>query len=161
MQRQNLTDLLHEFKHLFPELPKRTERIYHDLDVGDASPLKQHPYRLNPTKQEYLKQEIQLLFGMISLRHSSWSSPCILEPKPDGSYRMCTGYRKVKSVSKSDTFPIPRMDDCIDKVGNARSVTKFDRFKGFCQVPFTLRAKKISAFVTPDGLYQYKVCPLV
>ena len=51
------------------------------------------------------------------------------------------------------------MDDCIDKVGNARYVTKFDLLKGFCQVPLTDRAKDISAFVTPDGLYQYKVMP--
>ena len=80
-------------------------------------------------------------------------------PKTDSSYRICTDYRKVNSVSKSDTFPIPRMDDYIDKMGNARYVTKFDLFKGFWQVPITKRAKEISAFVTPDGLYRYKVMP--
>ena len=78
---------------------------------------------------------------------------------PDGSYRMCTDHRKVNSVSKSDTFPISRMIDCIDKVGNARYITKFDLLRGFWQVPLTERAKEISAFVTPDGLYQYKVMP--
>ena len=83
--------------------------------------------------------------------NSSWSSPSILVPKPDGSYRMCTDYRKVNSVTKTDTFPIPRMDDCIDKVGKAKYVTKFDLLKGFWQVPSTDRAKEISAFVTPDG----------
>ena len=51
------------------------------------------------------------------------------------------------------------MDDCTDKVGNARYVTKFDLLKGFWQVPLTERAKEISAFATPDGLYQYKVLP--
>lgn len=160
-QRQDLTDLLQEFMHLFPDVPTRTEQIYHDVDVGDASPVKQHPYRLNPIKQKYLKEEIQFLLenDFIEPSHSSWSSPCILVPKPDGSYRMCTDYRKVNSVSKSDTYPIPRMDDCIDKVGNARYVTKFDLLKGFWQVPLTERAKEISAFVTPDGLYQYKVMP--
>lgn len=65
----------------------------------------------------------------------------------------------MNNVSKSDTFPIPRMDDCIDKVGNTRYVTKFDLLKGFWQVPLTERAKEISAFATPDGLYQYKVMP--
>ena len=85
--------------------------------------------------------------------NSSWSSPCILVTKPDGSYRMCTDYRNVNSLTKTDTFPIPRMDDSIDKVGKARYVTKFDLLKGFWQVPLTDRAKEISAFVTPDGLY--------
>ena len=72
---------------------------------------------------------------------------------------MSTDYRKVNSVTKTETFPIPLMDDCIDKVGKAKYVTKFDLFKGFCQVPLTDRAKEISAFVTPDGLYQHKVMP--
>ena len=160
-QRQDLKKLLLEFEHLFPDVPTRTDQIYHDVDVGNADPVKQHPYRLNPSKQKYLKEEIKYLLenDFIEPSNSSWSSPCILVPKPDGSYRMCTDYRKVNSATKTDTFPIPRMDDCIDKVGKARYVTKFDLLKGFWQVPLTDRAKEISAFVTPDGLYQYKVMP--
>ena len=160
-QRQDLEKLLLEFKHLFPDVPTRTDQMYHDVDVGNAEPVKQHPYRLNPSKQKYLKEEIKYLLenDFIEPSNSSWSSPCILVPKPDGSYRMCTDYRKVNCVTKTDTFPIPRMDDCIDKVGKARYVTKFDLLKGFWQVPLTDRAKEISAFVTPDGLFQYKVMP--
>ena len=90
-------------------------------------------------------EEIKYLLenDFIEPSNSSWSSPCILVPKPDGSYRMCTDYRKVNSVTKTDTFPIPRMDDCIDKVGKANCVTKFDLLKGFWQVPLTDRAKEI------------------
>ena len=51
------------------------------------------------------------------------------------------------------------MDDCIDKIGNSKYITKFDLLKGFWQIPLTERAKEISAFVTPDGLYRYKVMP--
>ena len=90
---------------------------------------------------------------------SEWSSPCILVPKPDGTFCMCTDYRKVNSVTKTDTFPIPRIDDCIDNIGQAKYAMKFDLLKGFWQIPLTNRAKEISAFVTPDGLYQYKVMP--
>ena len=160
-QRQDLEKLLLEFEHLFPDVPTRTDQIYHDVDVGNADPVKQHRYRLNPKKQQYLKEEINYLFenDFIEPSNSSWSSPCILVPKPDGSYPVCTDYRKVNSVTKTDTFPIPRMEDCIDKVGKAKYVTKFDLLKGFWQVPLTDRAKEISAFVTPYGLYQYKVMP--
>ena len=160
-QRQDLEHLLHEFEHLFPDIPTRTNKIYHDVDVGDATPVKQRPYRLNPAKQKYLHEEIEYLLenDFIEPSRSNWSSPCILVPKPDGTYRMCTDYRKVNNETKSDTFPVPRMDDCIDRIGNAKSVTKFDLLKGFWQVPLTDRAKEISAFVTPDGLFQYKVTP--
>ena len=51
------------------------------------------------------------------------------------------------------------MNDCIDNIGQAKYITKFDPLKGFWQIPLTDRAKEISAFVTPDGLYQYKVMP--
>ena len=78
----------------------------------------------------------------IEPRNSRWSSPCTLVPKPDGSYCMCTDYRKVNSVTKTDTFPISRMDDCIDKVGKAKFVTKFDLIKGFWQVRLTDRPRR-------------------
>ena len=116
---------------------------------------------MNPMKLQYLREEVQYLLDndFIEPSQSDWSSPCILVPKPDGTFRMCTDYRKLNSVTKTDSFPVPRMDDCIDNIGQAKYVTKFDLLKGFWQIPLTDRAKEISAFVTPDGLYQYKVMP--
>ena len=100
-----------------------------------------------------------LEYGIIEPSQSNWSSPCILVPKSDGSYRFCTDYRKVNSVTKSDSYPIPRVEDCIDRIGCAKYVTKLDLLKGYWQVPMTTAAKEISAFVTPEGFYQYKVMP--
>ena len=160
-KKENLKLVINKYEHLFSDSPTQTNVLFHDVDVGDASPIKQHPYRVNPIKQQYLEKEITYLLenGLIEPSKSNWSSPCILVPKPDGSYRLCTDYRKVNNVTKSDSFPIPRMEDCVDKVGNAQYVTKFDLLKGFWQVPLTDRAKEISAFVVPSGLYQYKVMP--
>ena len=113
---------------------------------------------MSPVKKECLKEEIQYLLenDFIEPSNSDWSSPCILVPKPDGAYRLCTDYRKVNGVTKTDSFPIPRIDDCI---GKAKYVTKFDLLKGFWQIPLTDNAKEVSAFVTPDGLFRYKVMP--
>ena len=160
-QQDDLLDLLQQYELLFPDVPTRTDVLFHDVDVNDADAVKQHPYRLNPEKQKYLQEEIQYLLDndFIEPSNSDWSSPCILVPKPDGSYRMCTDYRKLNSVTKTDSFPIPRIEDCIDRVGNSTFVSKFDLLKGFWQVPLTQRAKEVSAFVTPQGLFQYKVMP--
>ena len=46
--------------------------------------------------------------------------------KPDGTYRLSTDCRKVNGVTKTDSFPIPRIDECIDKIEKAKYVTKFD-----------------------------------
>ena len=117
---------------------------------------------MNPVKLQYLREKIQYLLDndFIEPSQSDWSSPCILVPKSDGTFRMCTDYyRRVNSVTKTDSFPVPRMDDCIDNISQAKYVIKFDLLKGFWQIPLTDRAKEISAFVTPYGLYQYKVMP--
>ena len=160
-QQEELKQLIHEYRHLFPDIPTRTDKIYHDVIVEDSKTIKQHRYRLNPLKQEYLQDEVKYLLenDFIEPSQSNYSSPCILVPKSNGTYRMCTDYRKVNSVTKTDSFSIPRIDDCIDKVGNSKYVTKFDLLKGFWQVPLTDRAKEVSAFATPNGLYQYKVMP--
>ena len=80
--------------------------------------------------------------------------------KPDGKFCMCTDYRKAKSVTKTDSFPVPRIDNCNDNIGRAKYVTKFNLLKGFWQIPLTVRAKENSDFVTPAGLYHTKLCPL-
>jgi len=160
-ERTELKNLIHEYEHLFPDVPTRTDKLYQDVVLEDCKPIKQHPYRMYPSKQQILKDEVKYLLDndLIEPSQSNYSSHCILVPKSNGTYRMCTDYRKVNTVTKTDSFPIPRIDDCIDKVGKAKYVTKFDLLKGFWQVPLTDRAKEISAFVTPDGLYPYKVMP--
>ena len=64
------------------------------MDVGDAKPIKQHPY---PMKQQILKEDIQYVLenDFIEPSKGEWSS-YILVPKPDGRFRMCTDYRKVQ-----------------------------------------------------------------
>ena len=131
-QREDIKELIYEFQDIFSDTPTRTTEAYHDVDVGDSPPIKQHPYRLNPVKAELMKKEIQYMLDndIAQPSQSSWSSPCILVPKPDGSVRFCTDYRKVNSVTKTDTYPLPRIDDCIDKVGKAKYVTKIGLLKG-------------------------------
>ena len=66
--------------------------------------------------------------------------------------------QKIKNaVTVSDSFPLPRIDDCVDNVGSARFVTKLDLLKGYWQVPLTAKASELSAFVTPDAFLQYSV----
>ena len=44
---------------------------------------------------------------------SQWSSLCVLVSKGDGRYRFCTDFRKVNLITKTDSYPIPRVEDCI------------------------------------------------
>ena len=160
-QQVDIVSLVNEYSHIFSDVPKKIKTVIHDILLTSDVPVKQHPYRLNPEKQQALDKEIKYMLDndIIKRGNSVWSSPCILVPKPDKSFRLCTDFRKVNDVTKTDTYPLPRIEDCIDSVGKARYVTKLDMLKGFWQVPLSERAKEISAFTTPSGLYRYKVLP--
>ena len=82
-------------------------------------------------KKELLDKEVQYMLknDIIEESQSNWSSSCILVPKHDGG--------KVNDKTKSDSFPIPRIADCIDQIGNAKFVSTFDMLKGYWQVPLT------------------------
>lgn len=68
-------------------------------------------------------------------------------------------FRKVNSVSILDSYPLPLIDNLIDTVDQATYVTKIDLQNGYNQIPLTKASREISAFVTPDGLYQYTRMP--
>ena len=83
----------------------------------------------------------------------------VLVKKENGQSRLCFDYRKVNSVTRLDCFPLPRIEDCIDRIGNALYISKLDLLKGYWQVGLSPRAQEISAFITYDGLYECKVMP--
>ena len=97
--------------------------------------------------------------GLIKPSDSCWSSPVVLVPKENGEWRLCFDYRKVNDLTVPDNFPLPRIEDCIDKVGKAEIVSKFDLLKGYWQIPLSPEARKISAFVTSEGLFECLVMP--
>ena len=96
-------------------------------------------------KEELLDKEVQYILKnkTIEESQSNWYSPCILVPKHDGGFQFCTDFRKVNDKEKSDSFPIPRIADSIDQIGNAKFVSTFEMLKGYWQVPLTQRACKI------------------
>lgn len=134
------------------------------LDVSllpGTTPIRQNPYRLHPQKRQRMREEVDYLLqhDLAVPSQSPWASPCILVPKEAGQLRLCTDYRRVNAVTIPDAYPLPRIDDLIDEVGQAAFVTKMDLTKGYYQIPLTETAQLISAFTTPFGLFQYLVLP--
>ncbi len=91
--------------------------------------------------------------GLIKESQSAWSSPIVLVPKPDGSTRFCNDYRKLNEISKFDTYPMPRIDELIERLGPACFITTLDLTKGYWQVPLTPEAKPKTGFSTPGGAF--------
>ncbi len=91
--------------------------------------------------------------------HSDWANPIVLVPKTDGSVRFCVDYRKVNAVSKFDAYPMPRVDELLDRLGTARFYSTLDLNKGYWQIPLSPLSKEKSAFTTPFGLHQFVTLP--
>ena len=79
--------------------------------------------------------------------------------KKDGSLRMCVDYRRLNSVSREDAYPMPRIDDLIDKLGKAKFITAVDLTRGYWQMPVAAKDQHKTAFTTPFGLFQFRVMP--
>ena len=95
------------------------------------------PYRAGPEKREELKKQIdyQLAAGVIEPAQSEWASPVLLVPKKDGTMRFCVDFRRLNSITIPDTYPLPRMDDCIDSLAGAKVFSTLDALWGYWQVP--------------------------
>lgn len=158
-QRSELNSMLTEFSVLFSDTPSRTHLIEHDIDVGDVKPVRQRFYRVSFDKRQKFEAEVNYMLenNIAKPSFSDWASPCLLVGKSDGTQRFCTDYRRVNILTRPDSYPLPRMEDCVDQVGSANYVSKFDLLKGYWQVPLTARAQEISSFITPFGLYSYTV----
>ncbi|MCP4254324.1 MAG: DDE-type integrase/transposase/recombinase, partial [Candidatus Scalindua sp.] len=146
---------------VFRDVPGLTALAMHDVDVGDANPIKLSPYRVSPQRRSILQVELDYMLEhkLISRAMSQWSSPVTLVPKPGGKFRFCIDYRQVNRVTKTDTFPLPRIDDCIDQVGTSKYITKIDLMKGYWQVPLSPRAREISCFVANNQAFCCEVMP--
>ena len=73
--------------------------------------------------------------------------------------RFCVDYHRVNAVSKFDAYPMPRIDELMDRLGMFTYFMTLDCTKGYWQIPLSLAAREITAFSTPLGLYQFKVLP--
>ena len=160
-QKREVKELLERNRDRFSELPGRTHAISHDIHTSPGQVVRQRPYRIPEARRVAIKKEVEIMLklGVIEESHSPWSSPIVIVPKPDGSLRFCNDFRKLNEVSRFDAYPMPRVDELIERLGPARFVSTFDLTKGYWQVPLTERAKPKTAFSTPEGLFQYTVLP--
>jgi len=124
--------------------------LEHDIDTGDAEPIRQPPRRpplsARQAEEDILNEMLQT--GVIEPSNSPWSSPVCMVRKKDGSYRYCVDYRRMNSVTIKDAFPVPDVKDALDSLRGAKYFATIDLLSGYWQLGMTQRAKERSAFCT-------------
>jgi len=135
--------------------------LQHDIDIGDAFPIKQSPRR-PPLSARQAEDDIlteMLNTGVIQPSNSPWSSPVCMVRKKDGSFRFCIDYRRMNAVTVKDAFPVPDVKDALDSLRGAKYFATIDLLSGYWQLGMTDRARERSAFCTRRGLYEFTRMP--
>ena len=100
-----------------------------------------------------------LVKGVIEPSSSPSSAPVILVKKKDGSIRFCVDYRKLNNVTVKDSYPLPKIEDCLDALSGSQWFSTGDMASGYWQVEMQEEDKEKTAFSTGSGLYQFTVMP--
>ncbi|MES9880251.1 MAG: RNase H-like domain-containing protein [Sedimenticola sp.] len=163
-QQSKLEGLIREYADTFSRGPNdlgRTDKIHHQIRTGDATPIKQTTRRVPIHKRDEVRRLVGEMSdqGIIRPSSSPWGSPIVLAQKKDGSTRFCIDFRKVNEVTKSDAYPIPRIDETLESLAGSKYFSTLDLASGYWQVELDPKDREKSAFVTPYGLYEFNVMP--
>ncbi len=160
-QRAEVEELLARHEQVFSDAPGITSVAEMVIETGEAAPVTSHHYRIPKAREDIVKEEVAAMLrsGLIETSRSPWSSPMLLVPKKDGTFRPVVDYRKLNRVTEQDPFPMPRIDELIDNLAGADYITTLDLTKGYWQVPMERESRRKTAFVTPFGKYEFKVMP--
>ncbi|XP_069089507.1 uncharacterized protein [Pleurodeles waltl] len=160
-ETKQVKEIVHCHACFFSELPGKTQLVQHHIRTPEGKVVRLRPYRIPEARKTLIEEEItnMLSLGDIEASTSPWCSPIVLVPKPDGSVRFCIDFRKLNELSLFDTYPIPRVDEVLEKIGQARYMSTIDLTKGYWQIPLAPSDKEKTAFVAPSGLYQFTVLP--
>jgi len=121
-----------------------------------AKPVRLHPYRMGPRTRQLVGEQVDkmLKLDVMEPSTSEWASPVVLVPTPDGSTRFCIDYRQLNDRTVRDTYPLPRMDGCLDSLGDAKFFSTLDCNAGYWQIPVAKEDKHLTSFTTHVGTYQ-------
>ncbi|GFW06160.1 hypothetical protein TNCV_36361 [Trichonephila clavipes] len=160
-QREEINSLLEKYEECFQPGGEPTPFIEHRINTRNHLPVAVSPYRMNPSKKEILKQEIDRLLseGIIEECESPYAFPVVLIPKPNGTFCLCIDYRKLNEITVADTYPLPRMDDLLHQAKLTPFMSTLDLRAGYHQVKVHVEDQDKTAFVCPFGTYRFLRMP--
>src|SRR6202163_689507 len=158
--------IINEFKDVFPEdlpsgLPPRREVDHHiELEPGQRPPSKP-TYRLSQPETDELKKQLADLLanGYIRESKSPYGAPVLFVKQKDGTMRMCVDYRALNKITIKNKYPLPRIDELLDRLLGAKYFSKIDLRAGYWQVRIADQDVHKTAFRTRYGHYEFLVMP--
>ena len=146
----------------------------------DSKAVRQPQRRLNPHLQEVVRIEVlKLLQAVIiyPIYDSTWVSPTQVVPKKSGvttvkneqgeelstrlttSWRVCIDYRRLNEVTRKDHFPLPFVDQLLERVSGHPFYCFLDGYSGYFQIEIAPEVQEKTTFTCPFGTYAYRRMP--
>ena len=123
----------------------------------DAKSFRINPYRTGPAGRTEIRKAVTAMKedGIIREAKSEWASPVVLIPKSDGSMRFCVDYCRLNELTVRDSYPLPRMEDCLDSLGEAAFFTTLDWNSVFWQIPAAVEDRATTAFNFHEVCFEF------
>ena len=149
------------YRDVLTDLPGYTNLGDHDIKLKSCEPFRSKPYPIPYALIDTVNSEVEnmLRLNIIEKSDSPYASPIVLVKKTDGTNRFCIDFRKLNKITVFDAEPIPNQDQIFSKLAKDHFFTKIDLTKGYWQIPMKVEIKSLTAFITPNGLYQFKMMP--
>lgn len=139
-----------------------TDLVEHQIDLVDGAKPVACPLRrraLSQTVETRRQVNDMLEKGIIEPSNSPWASAYVLARKKNGEYRLCVDFRRLNAVTKKCAYPLPHVDDCIEKLAGKKYFSLLDFNSGFWQLRMEEKSKEMTAFRTEDGHFQFTRMP--
>ena len=133
-----------------------------NLKDRDAPPIAVPPYRTRPEVKEIIDRQAYEMIadGLVSPSTSPYSAPILVEKKKLGGYRFLTDFRCLNERCNKIVYPLPRIEDSIQRLAEPKFFSSMDLIKGFWQIPIHPEDKKFFAFSTENMHLEYQVAPM-
>lgn len=159
-----INNLMTEFSSVFDERLPEAGALVNPMPIDlmpGLSPKALPPRRVSPAIRAVIQEETQSLLsqGIIRPSSSPFSSPVVVVKKGDGTYRMCVDYRCVNACTVDLKYPMQNTKVLLERMAGKTVFGTLDLRSGFHQVPVNDEAVPLTAFATPDGLYEYVRVP--
>ena len=166
-QDPELLALLEEFRDLYPDElppgvpPDRGVPHHVVLEPGASIPMTR-PYRLSAAENDEVSRQVQLLLQQHKIRacNTPFGAPVLLVKKKDGTMRMCVDYRLLNKITQRDRFPLPLIEDLLQRLLGSAWFSKIDLRQGFHQVSMAEESIPRTAFTTSEGTFEWLVMPM-
>ncbi|XP_053686781.1 uncharacterized protein LOC128736329 [Sabethes cyaneus] len=164
-ERGRILEVVQRYRHCFA-------KNYHEMGTakdcemviemsGSEKPVYTKQYSLEYSREKVVESTVKELMeaNIIQPSKSPYNSPTVLVRKKNGDWRMVVDYRAVNARTVKDKWPMPIIEDCLNRLVGGHLFIAMDLFRGYHQIPIAEGSRKFTAFSTPHGHFEYLKMP--